>query len=88
MKMKKVPMRRCVGCMQSRPKKELIRIVGTPEGPVVLDRTGKARGRGAYLCSDGDCLAKARKRNALARSLGRSIDAGDLDRIYGELTNQ
>ena len=56
---KKVPMRRCVGCMESKPKKELIRIAGY-EGEVSLDPTGKAKGRGAYLCPNRQCLEKAK----------------------------
>ena len=68
MKQNKVPMRRCIGCMESRPKRELIRVVASPEGEVRLDPSGKANGRGAYLCPDPECVAKARKKNAFART--------------------
>lgn len=85
MKAKKIPMRRCVGCMESFPKKELIRIVHTQEDRFLLDRSGKAAGRGAYLCGKSECLRKARKKNALSRSLGVSIPAEELDRLFEEL---
>ena len=66
---KKIPMRRCVGCMEQRPKRELIRVVRSPEGEISLDATGKKSGRGAYLCPDPACLAKARKARRLERAL-------------------
>ena len=66
---KKVPMRKCIGCMESKPKKELIRIIAGEDGPV-LDPGGKANGRGAYLCADPKCLARAVKKNAFERNLG------------------
>ena len=65
---KKIPMRQCVGCREMRPKKELIRVVKSPEGVVSLDFKGKLPGRGAYVCPDGACLAKARKSKALERA--------------------
>ena len=71
---KKIPMRMCVACRQMRPKKELVRIVRTPEGPVVRDRTGRANGRGAYLCGSLDCLNKAVKTRALERALEAKIE--------------
>lgn len=58
---KKIPMRRCVGCMEQKSKRELIRVVRSPEGEISLDTTGKKPGRGAYLCPDPECLAKAQK---------------------------
>ena len=70
---KKVPLRRCAGCNEQKMKKELIRVVRTPEGGVELDRTGKANGRGVYLCPDVACLQKARKAKRLERSLEVSI---------------
>ena len=90
MKVKKIPMRRCIGCMESRPKKELIRIVavrsseeGTAEA--VLDPTGKAPGRGAYLCPKEECFAKAIKKRALARNLDAEFPRENLDRLSEEL---
>ena len=69
MKQKKIPMRMCVGCREMKPKKELIRVVRPPEGSVMLDRTGKAAGRGAYVCPSSACLEKARKAKTLERTL-------------------
>ena len=68
-KVKKIPQRQCVGCRTMRDKKELIRVVKTPEGEIVLDTTGKKSGRGAYVCPDIRCLKKARKARALERAL-------------------
>lgn len=81
---KKVPMRRCVGCMESKPKKELIRIAGY-EGTVTLDPTGKAKGRGVYLCPSSECLEKAKKKKALARSLGMEISQDQLAKLFEEI---
>ncbi len=67
--MKKIPMRMCVACREMRAKKDLMRIVRTAEGELVLDLTGKLSGRGAYLCRDAACLNKAIKIRALERAL-------------------
>ena len=85
MKMKKIPMRRCVGCMESKPKKELIRIVAQGEGDLRIDATGKANGRGVYLCPKAECFAAARKKRAISRSLEMEISSQVLDRIFEEL---
>ena len=74
---KKTPMRMCVACRQKRPKKELVRIVRTPEGDVRLDTTGRANGRGAYLCASTECLNRAVKTRALERALEAKLD-GDV----------
>ena len=66
---KKIPMRQCVGCREMKPKKELIRVVKSPEGAISLDFRGKAPGRGAYLCPDSACLKRAIKSKALERAL-------------------
>ena len=66
---KKVPLRKCVGCQEMKPKKELLRVIRTEEGTVMTDPTGKMNGRGAYLCRSAECLQKARKSGALERSL-------------------
>ena len=84
MKTKKIPMRRCVGCMESKPKRELIRIVASDEGPKV-DLTGKANGRGIYLCPDTECFTKARKKKAIGRGLEIEIKEQDLDNLFKEL---
>ena len=86
MKTKKIPMRRCVGCMESKPKKELIRIAGY-EDTVTLDLTGKAKGRGVYLCPDTKCLEKAKKKRALGRSLKMDISQEQIERLFEELKN-
>ena len=69
MKQKKIPQRTCNGCGAQKPKKELVRVVRSPEGEVSLDLTGKKPGRGAYICRDIECLKKARKTKRLARVL-------------------
>lgn len=74
---KKTPMRMCVACRQMRPKKKLVRIVRTPEGDVRLDTTGRANGRGAYLCASTECLNRAVKTRALERALEAKLD-GDV----------
>ena len=73
MKSKHTPMRRCIGCMESRSKEELVRIA-CYEGRVSLDPTGKAKGRGVYLCPSEECVAKAIKKKALQRSFKSDID--------------
>ena len=78
---KKIPMRMCVACREMRPKKELIRVVRTPEGGVTLARTGRANGRGAYLCDSIDCLSRAVKTRALERALETRIDESIFDSL-------
>ncbi len=67
------PTRTCVACRTERAKRELVRIVRTPAGPVVLDSRGRLNGRGAYLCADGVCWARALKRGALEHALGSPL---------------
>lgn len=81
MKVKKIPMRSCVITKEKLPKKELIRVVRTPEGNVIVDQTGKANGRGAYLKLDNEVIEKAQKSKALERHLEVEIP----DTIYEEL---
>ncbi|EIW18531.1 MULTISPECIES: RNase P modulator RnpM [Pelosinus] len=71
---KKTPQRMCVGCQEMKNKKELLRIVRTPDDDVILDPTGKKSGRGAYLCCNEQCLAKAFKEKRLERALKRVIN--------------
>lgn len=85
MKVKKVPLRMCTGCMEMKPKKELIRIVKSPEGEVSVDLTGKKSGRGAYICKDIECLEKAFKAKRLSRNLDISIDNEIYDRLRKEI---
>ena len=75
MKPRKIPMRMCVGCREMKPKKELLRVVRTPEGEVLIDPTGKKSGRGAYICASSACLAKARKQKQLERAFKCAVDA-------------
>ena len=70
---KKVPMRKCVGCQEMKSKKEMIRVIRTSEGEFLLDATGRKNGRGAYLCPNGACLAKAVKNKGLERSFKQAI---------------
>lgn len=81
MKVKKVPLRMCVGCSEHKPKKELIRIVRTPEGEVVIDFTGKKSGRGAYICRDIQCLRKAIKSKRIERTLEAPISQDQYDKL-------
>ncbi len=73
MQQKKIPMRRCVGCSEMRPKKELVRIVRSPEGEISADLTGKKSGRGAYICKDPACLKAAEKGKRLERALSCAV---------------
>ena len=70
---KKIPMRQCLGCREMKAKKELIRVVRSPEGGISLDFKGKASGRGAYICPEAQCLKKAIKAKALERALATQI---------------
>ena len=81
---KKIPMRQCLGCREMKPKKELIRVVRSPEGEISLDFKGKASGRGAYVCPDPRCLKKAIK----ARALERAFSAQIPQEIYKRLESQ
>ena len=71
---KKVPMRMCVGCRQMKPKRELLRVVRSPEGEIAIDFTGKKSGRGAYVCREENCLDRAVKQRQLERALGKQIE--------------
>ena len=81
---KKIPMRMCVSCREMQPKKELIRVVRTPEGAVILDTTGRANGRGAYLCKKSACLEKAIKSRALERALETKIEPETYDTLRAQ----
>ena len=81
MQPRKVPIRRCVGCNEGKPKKELVRIVRSAEGAINVDLTGKMPGRGAYLCRSTQCLAKARK----AKRLEHAFPPEVYDRLEKEL---
>ena len=70
---KKIPLRQCIGCGEMKGKKEMMRILRTPEGQICLDITGKKNGRGAYLCKQEECLKKARKNKGLERAFQMSM---------------
>ena len=88
MKTKKIPMRRCVGCGESKTKKELIRIVALPSGMIELDRTGKKSGRGVYICDNLECFEKAYKSHGLERSLKRSVSRDVYEQIRVSIENE
>jgi len=81
---KKIPLRQCVGCGEMKSKKEMMRILKTPEDTITLDMTGKKNGRGAYLCISKDCLQKARKNKGLERSFKMSIPNDVYDSLEKE----
>ena len=82
---KKIPQRQCMGCRERKPKRDMIRIVRTPEGVVSLDFGGKMNGRGAYICPDKECLKKVQKYKALERSLEIPIPDEVFDRLAKEM---
>lgn len=84
-KKRKVPVRQCLGCNEHKPKVELLRVVRTPEGEINLDFKGKMNGRGAYICWDPACLAKARKSRRIDRNLECEIPEEVYDRMEKEL---
>ncbi len=83
--LKKIPMRQCLGCREMKPKRELIRVVRSPEGAISIDLRGKANGRGAYICPDTQCLKKAIRAKALARALEVEIPQEIYDTLLAEL---
>ena len=84
---RRIPMRKCTGCNEMKPKKELVRVVRSPEGEVSLDLTGKKPGRGAYVCRDAECLTKARKAKRFERAFSCDIPDGVYDKLEEELKN-
>jgi len=78
---RKAPLRSCIACRRQAPKKELVRVVRGMDGKASVDLTGKANGRGAYLCADTECVGKARKGGRLGQALGVEIGEG----VYAEL---
>ena len=84
---RKLPQRMCVGCRVMKNKKELIRVVRTPEGSIDLDTTGKKSGRGAYICADPECLNLAVKGKRLQKALQHEISEDVLNLIRGQLNS-
>ena len=85
MKPKKIPMRMCVGCREMKEKRELIRIVRTPEGEVAIDDTGKRSGRGAYICRRPECLTRAIRQKQLERQLDTTLSQEVTDTLTAEI---
>lgn len=88
MKKRKIPLRVCIGCQEKKQKKELIRIVRTPEGDVVLDLTGKKPGRGAYICPLQACLKSAIKGKRLEKNLQIPVSKELVENISAMLENE
>ncbi|MBQ3896865.1 MAG: YlxR family protein [Clostridia bacterium] len=84
---KKVPLRRCCGCMEMKPKQELVRVVKSNTGDVTLDLTGKAPGRGAYVCRSSECFEKARKARRFEREFSMKIPDEVYSQMEAELKN-
>ena len=85
---KKIPLRQCVGCGEMKGKKEMMRVLKTPEDIITLDITGKKNGRGAYLCISKECLTKARKNKGLERSFKMSIPNDVYDSLEKEFDEE
>jgi len=85
LKRRKVPIRMCVSCREMKPKKELVRVVRSPEGEISIDdERGKKPGRGAYICRNSTCIEKAKKNKILERTLNQKIE----DEIYDMLIHE
>ena len=85
LKKRKIPMRICVGCREMKPKMELTRVVKPQEGDCAIDFTGKAPGRGAYVCKSAECLKKAQKTRALERALDAKIEENVFEQLALQL---
>ncbi|MBQ1928813.1 MAG: YlxR family protein [Acutalibacteraceae bacterium] len=83
MYVKKIPMRKCIGCQQMKQKNELVRVVHSKDGEMSVDLTGKKSGRGAYICHSKACIEKARKTRQIERAFKTNVP----DEIYNELLN-
>ena len=88
---KKIPMRKCVGCGEMKNKKEMLRVLKTPEDEILLDTTGRKNGRGVYLCLNKECLKKAEKSKGLERSLKMAISSDvyeSLEKEFDQLEHE
>lgn len=88
MKNKKIPMRMCLGCNEMKSKREMIRVVKSPEDEISLDLTGKRSGRGAYICKNSECFEKARKARRFEKSLSCRIEESVYEVMKNELTTE
>lgn len=87
MKQKKIPLRKCNGCGEQKDKRELVRIVKNADGEISLDLTGKAAGRGAYICPDAECLKKARKSKRIEKAFECAVPSEVYDKLEEQLKN-
>ena len=87
MKQRKIPLRRCAGCHEMKNKREMLRIVRSPEGEFSVDKTSKKSGRGAYVCPNADCFQKAHKTKGLERSFGAAVPAEVYESLKLEIEN-
>ena len=87
-KPRKIPQRQCLGCREMKNKKDLIRVVRSPEGEISLDFKGKKPGRGAYVCPEPACLAKARKSRALERAFSAQIPGEVYDLLEAQMRDE
>ena len=85
---KKIPLRKCSGCGEMKPKREMIRVVRSPEGAISIDSKGKAPGRGAYICPDAQCLKRAIKAKAISRAFDIEIPQEIYERLTAEMEEQ
>lgn len=88
MKQRKIPLRKCTGCLEMKEKKELIRVVRLEDNSYVLDFTGKKAGRGAYICNDINCLLKSQKNKGFERSFKSAIPKDVYEKLVSEIGNQ
>ncbi len=86
--MKKIVQRTCIGCMEEKEKKSLIRIVKQNDGKIFIDKTGKANGRGAYICNNIECLEKAIKSKRLERAFEQKIDNEIYESLRGVIVEE
>ncbi len=82
LKKKKIPLRKCIGCHEQRPKSEMVRIVHNKQGEINIDFTGKAHGRGAYICLSAECLQKAEKKRALNRAFSCEVHSDVFEKLH------
>ncbi len=87
-KVRKIPVRQCLGCNEHKPKKEMLRVLRTPEGEIILDFTGKKSGRGAYICPKASCLKRARKSRRIDRTLECDIPEAVYDAMEKALEEE
>lgn len=87
-KPRKIPQRQCLGCREMRNKRDLIRVVRSPEGEISLDFKGKKPGRGAYVCPDAGCLAKLKKSRALERAFSTAVPAEVYDLLEAQMREE